>query len=307
MRKFKVLFTVVMSSLLLVQPILADTVAKNTEDVKVEQGVVNPVAPETVEAIELQPATEVKKTVIEVKKPVKTFQLKPRVINGVSYVSVKDLEKHLGIKSKLSGKNNGISLFTPVSQIYISDHWSAPQVNRQWLPCNSRVKTFNGVPYVPAKFVLENTNCTVSYETKNNTLTVNYFGDIVPKLVDTQMNTIKGKIVDANGKPVSGINVYLDAMKEDGSSMSTNAGGDNPNLPPVVTTDENGNYEFAPLDTVKYPRVSVTTNYVLNGVPYEGYTPGTFSKEKGALEDGFLRVNSKLETMPTIHTYENKW
>ncbi|MEG0387788.1 MAG: hypothetical protein RR582_05595, partial [Niameybacter sp.] len=87
--------------------------------------------------------------------------------------------------------------------------------------------------------------------------------------------------------------------------------GDNPNLPPMTETDENGYYEFVGLDTTEYPRVSVGVNHTktVGGkvVKFEGGTPGTFSKTKGALEDGFLRVDSRLAEMPVIYTYENIW
>ena len=145
-----------------------------------------PIMAETVEAKQLTPATvtsemkeltpaqtvEVKP---EVKKPEKTFKVKPVVVNGVSYVSVKDLVKHLGVKWKYHKSTNGLELWTPVSFIVIDDSDIYPQVNRAYMPTQNRIKVFSGVPHVPAKFVLENINSSVTYDQKSNTLTVNYY------------------------------------------------------------------------------------------------------------------------------------
>ncbi|MEG0846658.1 MAG: carboxypeptidase-like regulatory domain-containing protein [Niameybacter sp.] len=293
MKKFNQVLTLALASLLLAQPVLATPVkVEQSQEVKVEQ-------PGAV-------------TLPEVKKPEKTFQVKPVVVGGVSYVSVKDLEKYAGVKSeKYHQPTNGVMMYTPVSAIQISNQPARPQVNRQYIPCNYGVKLFNGVPHVPAKFTFENMNCTVAYDTKTKLMTVKYFGEPQPKLVDTQLNTIKGYVKNADGTPVVGAEVRMGAMKEDGTGRSTNAGGDNPNLPPMTKTDENGYYEFVGLDTAKYSRVQVGVNYTktVGGkvVKFEGHTPGTFSKTKGALEDGFLRVDSRLAEMPVIYTYENIW
>ncbi|MEG2895766.1 MAG: carboxypeptidase-like regulatory domain-containing protein, partial [Niameybacter sp.] len=292
MKKFNQVLTLALASLLLAQPVLATPVkVEQSQEVKVEQ-------PGAV-------------TLPEVKKPEKTFQIKPVVIGGVSYVSVKDLEKHLGVKWNPIPKFNGVSLYGPVSHIRFRDLPGDPQVNRAHKPSANKNRTIKGVIHVPAKFTFENMNCTVAYDTKTKLMTVKYFGESQPKLVDTQLNTIKGYVKDADGKPVVGAEVTLDGFNKDATAQSTNAGGDNPNLPPVTKTDENGYYEFVGLDTAKYPRVSVGVNCTktVGGkvVKFEGGTPGTFSKTKGALEDGFLRVDSRLAEMPVIYTYENIW
>lgn len=276
-----------------------------------------PIMAETVEAKQLIPATvttemkeltpaqkvEVKP---EVKKPEKTFKVKPVVVNGVSYVSVKDLEKHLGVKWKPIPKFNGVALDGPVAQIWFRDLEGNPQVNRAYIPCEYKIKKFNGVIHVPAKYTFEALNSKVSYDKASNTLTVNYYGKPEPKLVDTQMNIIKGRVLDKNGKPVKGAKVNFTTFNKNGAIISATE-EKRPNFPVEVLTDENGYYEFAPLDTNAHPCIALNVEYELNGVKYFGGTNGTFDYEKGSLQDGYIRMDSKTETMPTIYTYVNNW
>ena len=276
-----------------------------------------PIMVETVEAKQLTPATvttEMKELTpaqkievkLEVRKPEKTFKVKPVVVNGVSYVSVKDLEKHLGVKWKYHKSTNGLELWTPVSFIVIDDSDRYPQVNRAYIPTQNRIKIFSGVPHVPAKFVLENTNSSVAYDQKSNILNVNYYGKPEPKLVDTQMNVIKGRVLNKNGKPVKGAKVNFTTFNKNGAIISATE-EKRPNFPVEVITDENGYYKFTPLDTNAHPCIALNVEYELNGVKYFGGTSGTFDYEKGGLQDGYLRISSKTETMPTIYTCINNW
>lgn len=303
MRIKKFISGLLIATTLFVQPIMAQTV----EATQLTPATVTTEMKELTPAQKVEVKPEVKPAVKpEVKKPEKTFKVKPVVVNGVSYVSVKDLEKHLGVKWKPIPKFNGVALEGPVAQIWFRDLDGNPQVNRTYIPCEHKIKTFNGVIHVPAKYVFEAFNSKIVYDKKSNTLTVDYYGKPEPKLVDTQMNVIKGRVLDKNGKPVKGAKVNFTTLNKDGNMISATE-EKRPNFPVEVLTDENGYYEFAPLDTEAHPYINVNVDYEMNGKKYEGYTGGTFDSSKGSLQDGHLRISSKTETMPTIYTYVNIW
>lgn len=120
------------------------------------------------------------------------------------------------------------------------------------------------------------------------------------------MNTIKGRVLDKYGNPVKGAKVNFSTFNAKGDIISVTE-EKRPNFPVEVLTDENGYYEFAPLDTDRHVRININVDYTVNGTVYEGYTGGTFDYTKGALEDSSIRLNSKMETMPTIYTDAYPW
>lgn len=243
-------------------------------------------------------------------KPVKVMQFKPVLKNGTLYVSLQDLESKFGAKISEPFKNY-YNITTPVSRLYLSTVSEISKVNGAESHSNGKLETINNMLYAPAEFIFQNSNCTSNYTKTTNTLTVNYMGIPSEFTVNSTVNSIKGRVLYPDGTPVEGAKVTLNGLTREGAFIGVSneqTSSEKYLMPPVTYTDPNGYYETLPLDVKAYPYVQVNIEKEINkngkSTILCNTTPSTFDYQSGDLLDGFLRLDSRLVSMPTVTIFE---
>lgn len=249
----------------------------------------------------------------------KTTSLKnPTIINGITYADATFIKKAFDLKFVDKGtiiredKLIWLSINTPQS--------INPRINWRFDGDSTRIaKTVNGKILYPIRYLAEELNSEVAYDSSTNTLTVTNYGVEEIPLTTEKFNTLKGQIIGLDGKPIPNFRVHLfpnnsityvpalDSIEADGFC-------DDGHHVPISYTDENGYYEFKNVDTELLPMVSISIqNEAISGVNVSGSigfeVNSSYISEMKELEENFLQkigikgVYSKRTQLPTIYLY----
>jgi hypothetical protein len=251
-------------------------------------------------------------------KPVQVFTMPVIIDNGTAYIQANELAKKLGMTVKYNA-NKPIDL--PVISRKDVVIWldfipriGYPKVNARYIQTNSICKLINKTLYLPAKFVLENMNCTFKLNS-NKTITITNNGFIKPELVaeDVKVRDISGQVIDQNGKPAKNAKVNFFPVSASGALW-----GDSYytkyNLAKIqpVYTDENGIYTFKNIDIEKFPFAGIgtgdtaTSDVLWIGVVGWEVDTDMLNNEK-QVPMSPLKINLRRAKMSTIYLYKNEW
>lgn len=248
----------------------------------------------------------------------KTTTIKnPKIINGIPYLTEAQVtECFNAIFDKYSNVHNILKDDTQI-KFYLQNDPQGPRVNRRYVPYDKPVVKIDGAYafYYPLEFIVEHFNGSYSYDELTKSLTVIDKGPIEPvQLVDTQNNTIKGYIKWADGTPASNIEVTLFPYyaTEDGQFASVMLRtptekfpeGDYPKVL-NVTTDENGYYEFEPIDTNLVPYMAINIIFSKDGKSYTTSMGSVMGKSMNPIIGEEAHVSTKCSEYPVMYIHKN--
>lgn len=241
----------------------------------------------------------------------------PKIINGIPYLTEAQVTECFNATfDKYSNVHNILKDDTEI-KFYLKNEPQGPRVNRRYVPYDKPIIKVEGAYafYYPLEFIAEHFNGSYSYDKLTNLLTVIDKGPIAPKqLVDTQSNTIKGYIKWADGTPASNIEVTLFPyyVTEDGQFASVRLGspaekfpkGDYPKVIDVIT-DENGYYEFEPIDTNLMPYMAINIIFSKDGQSYTTSMGSEMGKLVNPIIGGEAHVSTKYLEYPVMYIHKN--
>lgn len=199
----------------------------------------------------------------------------PTIIDGIAYGDEGFIKEAFGIKfvnkyhmwDKMQLAREDKFILLSVDEVLSND----PKVNDTFSGDTSVVaKTVNGKVMYPLKFIASQMNSEVEYDTKTKILTVNNYGLEEVERVGEEFNTLKGRVIAADGKPAVNIQVHLFApdkivyTPELESIEGERCVGDNGqggHGVPIAYTDNDGYYEFKNIDTKILPFVNISIQH----------------------------------------------
>lgn len=223
-----------------------------------------------------EPVTQAKSQQTAKETTFTTTNLKnPTIINGIAYGDEAFIKKAFGIKfvnkhhmwNKMQLAREDKFILLSVDEVLSND----PKVNDTVSEDASVVaKTINGKVMYPLKFIASQMNSEVKYDTKTKLLTVNNYGLEEVERVSEEFNTLKGRVIAADGKPAVNIQVHLFApgkivyTPELESVEGERCVGDNGQVGhevPIAYTDSDGYYEFKNINTKILPFVNISIQH----------------------------------------------
>ena len=290
MKKFNQALIMTLVSLLVVQPVFAET-------------------------------TKVGMTKIEQTMYRETILKNPIYIDDVAYADGDFLREALNLRHISEGiiiRDDKIIYMIPST----STNKTYPRVNGAYSgDYTIKYRTHNGKLIYPIRFLANQFGAELQYDTKTGSITIIDKGLLQIERTSEKFNTVRGRVIDQEGKPAVGVKVLMygsGGINRPSKFESVTNPISSPNHPmPVAITDENGYYEFYNVDTELEPFVTVSIqNETYKGMDISGNSAG-----KDADREFLTTVNQDTKVdyslpslmkglysdrveMPTIYLYE---